>query len=400
MAAVAAVLVVMPTWSFARAKFGRATGAIVVVTTAAIPVIVALILYGRWGTPQSTALATVESAPGPHSMAAGANAMPAEPAGSLADVTVKLAARLASAGGSAADWQLLAASYTQQGQITEAAVAQAKANELAGKSASSAANRPAPPLDAKQLALLEKAEKLRRARDFTGAIVVYKKAAAANGMSADAWANYADALASTQKGRLSGEPMSLVDHALELDPAHAKALWLKASALHEQGRNSEALAFWQRLAAVVPADSPDRKIIDSNMAEARELASGSAPQTAAAAAATPGISGEVDVDKKLRGRMAKGMTLFVFAKAPASPGPPLAVLRTAAGQWPVKFSLDDSNAMLPGRNISAFSAVRVEARLSASGQALPQSGDLQGSSATLDPKSNPSVHLVINQVVP
>jgi cytochrome c-type biogenesis protein CcmH len=332
-------------------------------------------------------------------MASAADGMPAGPAGSLAAVTAKLAARLASSGGSAADWQLLATSYTQQGQITEAAVAQAKANELAGKSASSAAISRAPPLDSKQLALLEKAEKLRRARDFTGAIAVYKKAATTNGMSADAWANYADALASTQKGRLSGEPATLVDRALELNPVHAKALWLKASALHEQGHNSEALVFWQRLAAVVPADSPDRKIIESNMAEARELAGG-APQVAAAAAATPRISGEVDVDKKLRGRIANGMTLFVFAKAPASPGPPLAVLRTASGQWPVKFNLDDSNAMLPGRNLSAFSAVRVEARLSASGQALPQSGDLQGSSATLDPKSNPTVRLVINQIVP
>jgi cytochrome c-type biogenesis protein CcmH len=66
----------------------------------------------------------------------------------------------------------------------------------------------------------------------------------------------------------------------------------------------------------------------------------------------------------------------------------------------VKFSLDDSNAMVPGRTISSAPAVKVEARLSQSGQALPQSGDLQGGSSLFDPKLHQSLRLVINQVVP
>jgi cytochrome c-type biogenesis protein CcmH len=71
-----------------------------------------------------------------------------------------------------------------------------------------------------------------------------------------------------------------------------------------------------------------------------------------------------------------------------------------AASWPQAFSLDDSNAMMPGRNLSSASSVRVEARLSQSGQALPQKGDLQGATAMLDPKARPRVRLIIDQIVP
>ena len=54
-------------------------------------------------------------------------------------------------------------------------------------------------------------------------------------MNADSWADYADVLATLSGGSLAGEPARAIDHALELDAQHPKALWLKASLAHEQG---------------------------------------------------------------------------------------------------------------------------------------------------------------------
>ena len=90
-------------------------------------------------------------------------------------------------------------------------------------------------------------------------------------MTADAWADYADALASSTSS-LRGEPASAVAKALELEPRHAKALWLKASLEHEEQHYSAAVHTWETLLALVPQDSSDANIIRANIAEATRLA--------------------------------------------------------------------------------------------------------------------------------
>jgi tetratricopeptide (TPR) repeat protein len=121
--------------------------------------------------------------------------------------------------------------------------------------------------------LLARAEEHRRKREFDQACALYAAVVAQHGMTADAWADYADALASTS-GRLAGAPARAVEAALTLEPGHAKALWLRASLEHEEHRYAAALATWRRLLALVPPDSTDARIIEANIAEATRLAAG------------------------------------------------------------------------------------------------------------------------------
>jgi cytochrome c-type biogenesis protein CcmH len=78
---------------------------------------------------------------------------------------------------------------------------------------------------------------------------------------------------------------------------------------------------------------------------------------------------------------------------------PLAVIRGTAGELPRDFTLDDSLAMAPTMKISGADAVRIEARISRSGTAQPQSGDLFGTSAVVKPGAR-GVKVVVDQVVP
>jgi cytochrome c-type biogenesis protein CcmH len=55
---------------------------------------------------------------------------------------------------------------------------------------------------------------------------------------------------------------------------------------------------------------------------------------------------------------------------------PLAVLRAQAGSLPLNFTLDDSLAMSPTARLSGAARVRVDARISRSGNAMPSPGDL------------------------
>lgn len=219
--------------------------------------------------------------------AASLNAVAGTGAGSSMEAaTQALEARLAAQGGSDEDWNLLAQSYEFMGRSEDAARARQKklapAGSLASAMAATAPVRPMPaaaggtpaagPADGSVGSLVAQAEEHRRRREFAQAIEVYRKLVAANAMTADTWADYADALASAPGGSLGGESAKAVGRALALNPKHTKALWLKASLAHEQRRYDEALATWRALLAQMPAGSSDARIIEANIAEAQRLA--------------------------------------------------------------------------------------------------------------------------------
>lgn len=350
----------------------------------------ALTLYRWWGQPGALSSAPrAASANAPHNDASSAGTVRV---GSVEDATVKLAQRLATQGGSAADWNLLAQSYDFLNRPVDAAEARKHAQDT---------DTPAPPADRpdpKFAALVQKAEKLRVARDYAKAAEAYREAAAAGDLSADEWANYADASASAD-GKLLGAPVALIDRALKLEPEHPKALWLKASALHDAGRFGDAIDVWQHLQRVLPENSADAKIVAQNIAEDRQLNGQVTSPISADQAKPASISGTVDIDPALKARATRGATLFVFAQSLDSPGPPLAVMRLSVEEWPVRFTLSDAQAMLPARRLSNFQNVKIEARISSHGQPLAQSGDLQGTSAKLSAREEKQVHILIDKVI-
>jgi cytochrome c-type biogenesis protein CcmH len=78
---------------------------------------------------------------------------------------------------------------------------------------------------------------------------------------------------------------------------------------------------------------------------------------------------------------------------------PLAVLRKQVKDLPLEFALDDSMAMAPNLKLSGFAEVIVGARVSRSGNATPQSGDLQGLSRPVKVGAT-GVGVVIDTAVP
>jgi cytochrome c-type biogenesis protein CcmH len=87
------------------------------------------------------------------------------------------------------------------------------------------------------------------------------------------------------------------------------------------------------------------------------------------------------------------------AKSVDAPGVPVAVFRGSVGSWPLKFTLDDSQSMLPGRNLSNAGRVTIEARISPKGQPLPASGDLQGSTGVINPADHRPLKILIDRVI-
>jgi len=90
--------------------------------------------------------------------------------------------------------------------------------------------------------------------------------------------------------------------------------------------------------------------------------------------------------------------VFIFARAVQGPRMPLAILRRRASELPIEFTLDDSMAMAPQMKLSSFPEVVVGARVSKSANAMPQPGDLEGSSPPIKVGAN-GVSVVIDSEV-
>ncbi len=245
------------------------------------------------------------------------------------------------------------------------------------------------------------------------AVEAFEKAEHLRPDDANLLADYADALAMTHDRQLAGEPAALVERALKVDPNNGKALALAGTAAFDRQDYKAAVTLWERLQRTEPADSPMASQVQAGIAEARRLAgmappasapAGGAPTAIAAAPAASRAGGEAQVAgtltlaPALRSRAAPDDTVFVFARAVDGGRMPLAILRKSVKDLPLQFKLDDSLAMSPTATLSSVPKVIVGARISHSGNAMPQPGDLQAAGSTVAVGST-GVTLEINQEV-
>ncbi|MCA3017890.1 MAG: c-type cytochrome biogenesis protein CcmI [Rhodocyclaceae bacterium] len=262
---------------------------------------------------------------------------------------------------------------------------------------------------------------LARSRNALGqwgaAAKAFERAVALTPDDAQLLADYADVQTMVQEGNFAGKPMELTQRALKVDPKNMKALALAGTAEMRAGNKAQSLKYWERLLAVVPKDSDDAAQVASIIKEIKTGQPASAPPaspsaqavapTAPAAAAKQSaqpagkvVSGEVSVATALANKIAKGDTLFVFARASSGPKMPLAILRVPVpSQWPFRFELSDAMAMAPGMNLSSFAEVVIEARISKAGTATLQPGDLQGVTPSIRPPTS-ALKVLIDKVAP
>jgi cytochrome c-type biogenesis protein CcmH len=109
---------------------------------------------------------------------------------------------------------------------------------------------------------------------FSDAAPAYEKLTALTPNDADAWADYAEALALANGQNLAGKPTEAVNRALQIDPKHQKALDLAGSAAFQAGDYKKAMDYWQQLLKLLPAGSQELQIVTEQISKAKELAAG------------------------------------------------------------------------------------------------------------------------------
>ena len=191
-----------------------------------------------------------------------------------------------------------------------------------------------------------------------------------------------EVIAAKNGGQFAGEPWDVIRKILAKNPQHANALLLAGSASFSEGQFKQALAYWSTLRSQLADGSQEAIAVDNALRAAAEkagveLVSKDKKPDSLANAATS-ISGRVTIADSIKAKTEPTDVVFIYAQAEQGSPMPLAIMRTTVQALPVDFNLDDSMAMRPDAKLSGQSHVTVKARISKSGQAIPQPGDLIG----------------------
>jgi cytochrome c-type biogenesis protein CcmH len=271
---------------------------------------------------------------------------------------------------------------------------------------------------------------------YDGAIEAYENLFRLQPEEADVMVMLADALSMKQQGKMTGRPEALINKALEKVPNNTTALWLSGMALEQKGSLQEALVRWQVLRPLLNGSEAEQAQLDVLIArvekkietansvggnaeakvvakvestdtlanESTENKDTSATDIVSTSSASKPLVGEKDLaqvsvtitlDEKFAGEVSPEDSVFVYAKAQS--GPPLAAKRLQVKDLPITIVLDDDMAMMPQMKLSMFPVVIVGARVSKSGNAISQDGDLYAEQGQVT--HGDSVELTINAIL-
>jgi cytochrome c-type biogenesis protein CcmH len=242
---------------------------------------------------------------------------------------------------------------------------------------------------------------------YPEAIAAYTKALAlAGNENPQLFVDFAETLGMSANGDLAGKPSELLKTALSLNPELPKALWLAGLASAQRKDYAMAVEYWQRLLAQIPEnETEDRQSLLEQINEAKRLMKPMALNATATpsttnlpkAAGTVQLQVEVSLAAEVLAKVNPTDTVFIYARAKQGTPMPLAVVKKQVKDLPLKITLDDSMAMTPSMKLSNFSEVMVMARVSSSGNALPQAGDYVGQVETA--KLGETVVVSINRLL-
>jgi cytochrome c-type biogenesis protein CcmH len=231
--------------------------------------------------------------------------------------------------------------------------------------------------------------------NFEGAVAAYEKAVQLeDAQDAQTLVDYGVALARAGGEPLTPKAISVFENAIALAPTNPEALFWGGIAAVNRGDRAAAADRWERLLATDPPPEV-RTILTERIAAWR----GVAPAPAETDEPAGVIVVDVGVSAEARAALPADASVFVIARDPAQPSPPIAVTRRRLSDLPARVALGDRDAMIPGRNLSGFDSFEIVVRASASGNPTEGPGDWFGR-ADVEPAATAEIAIEIGERVP
>ncbi|MCW8870125.1 MAG: hypothetical protein OQK49_05420, partial [Proteobacteria bacterium] len=217
-------------------------------------------------------------------------------------------------------------------------------------------------------------------QNFDAAVKALSKANELDQNNANILTELAEAVAfKNNTGSFVGEPEDYIEQALNIDPTHQKALWLKGIIAFEKQQFAEAEQLWTTLIQNISDDKVKSTILkqinqarsQQNKAAITLSDSGNPSLSSDNNQSFPGYQVIVDAEDTIKNtRFPATARVFVSAKALSGPPMPVAAIDVAPPfKWPLSINLSDRHNLTPQRRLSDFQQVVMTARLSVSGDA-------------------------------
>lgn len=230
--------------------------------------------------------------------------------------------------------------------------------------------------------------------NFDGAVEAYARAVELeDAQNAQTLVDYGVALARAGGDALSTKAISVFENAIALAPDHPEALFWSGIAAANRGDPVSAADRWERLLATDPPPEV-RSLLSERIAGWRGEPGTEPPAAASADDTAPLVDIDIGVADVAKAALPEDASVFIIARDPAQPSPPIAVTRRNLAELPARVSLGDRDAMIPGRLLSAFERFEIEVRASASGNPAAGPGDWFGT-AVVVPAENRAITVEI-----
>lgn len=207
----------------------------------------------------------------------------------------------------------------------------------------------------------------------------------------------ADATAMIHSGDLTGKPTEYLERALAMDPDNTTGLWLGGMAAQQAGNFQLAVDRWSRLIPLLAEEADSQQQVQELIDQAVNEANTKGIEVKVAEVkVAPSKAIKVSLSADIPATVNPDSAVYVFAVAASGPPMPLAAVRVRLSELPTEIILDDSSAMMPELKISTIDEVIVSARVSMSGDPLPQAGDYSSHRVKMGITEAATVSLVIN----
>ena len=238
---------------------------------------------------------------------------------------------------------------------------------------------------------------------FSEAVTIYAKAnEISNGADPNILISYGEAKGFAAGNKFDETAMTLFSKALQIDPGNERGLWYAGLAAYQIQDYKRSVEYFDKLVQQVPDDQVEVKnalikyLNDAKSKAGIEVTTREKPKEKSSAS----IKVNVSIAENFTKNIVNSDTLFIYARAINGPKMPLALVKLTAGDLPTTITLDDSVSMMPSMTLSSMQEVEVVARISKSGQAIMQSGDIFGSIQPVETNLSKTVDVEINELAP
>ena len=222
-------------------------------------------------------------------------------------------------------------------------------------------------------------------QDLEGSMHAYERAYQLDSKNVSILVEYASAIATAQNNQFTGRASTLVREALEVDPNAPDALYLAGLVAVNALEFDLAQQLWQRALSLLPAEHPDRQILQDILSELAQMQNQALEQHQ--------VDIYVELSKTFQQDHYKDHYLMIYVKAAKGRPMPIAIQKIQLKDFSGSVTLTDADSVMPSQKLSESSEVVAVVRLSQTGSAMKQADDTEVLSQVIDVKNNPVVNL-------